>query len=132
MEWCSPHSGRGRPVTAVRSPWDPFEFTYQSSLERESTTRAAPHLVGRARVLGNLLTETSSDMMRQLLQNMINALLSAGAEWGQPPDKRLVQCNGYRHRPLKTRVGTIDMAVPKLVQAATSPSDSSNAATEPR
>lgn len=50
----------------------------------------APHIVDPARVLGNLLTEASPDMMRQLLQNMINALLSAdadavcGAEWGQP------------------------------------------------
>lgn len=37
----------------------------------------APHIVDPARVLGNLLTEASPDMMRQLLQNMINALLSA-------------------------------------------------------
>ncbi len=50
----------------------------------------APHIVDPARVLGNLLTEASPDIMRQLLQNMINALLSAdadavcGAEWGQP------------------------------------------------
>ena len=80
----------------------------------------APHIVDPARVLGNLLTEASPDMMRQLLQNMINALLSAdadavcGAEWGQPSSERVAQRNGYRHRPLDTRVGTIDVAVPKL------------------
>ena len=80
----------------------------------------APHIVDPARVLGNLLTEASPDMMRQLLQNMINALLSAdadavcGAEWGQPSTERVAQRNGYRHRPLDTRVGTIDVAVPKL------------------
>ena len=80
----------------------------------------APHIVDPARVLGNLLTEASPDMMRQLLQNMINALLSVdadavcGAEWGQPSTERVAQRNGYRHRPLDTRVGTIDVAVPKL------------------
>ncbi len=80
----------------------------------------APHIVDPARVLGNLLTDASPDMMRSLLQTMINALLSAdadavvGAEWGQPSPERTAQRNGYRHRPLDTRAGTIDVAVPKL------------------
>ena len=80
----------------------------------------APHIVDPAHVLGNLLTEASPDMMRHLLQTMINQLLSAdadavcGAEWGQPSPERVAQRNGYRHRPLDTRVGTIDVAVPKL------------------
>lgn len=80
----------------------------------------APHIVDPARVLGNLLSDASPDMMRSLLQTMINALLSAdadavcGAEWGQPSPERHAQRNGYRHRPLDTRAGTIDVAVPKL------------------
>ncbi|MCB2413159.1 IS256 family transposase [Demequina sp. TTPB684] len=80
----------------------------------------APHIVDPARVLGNLLSDASPDMMRQLLQTMINALLSAdadaviGAEWGQASLERTAQRNGYRHRPLDTRAGTIDVAVPKL------------------
>jgi len=80
----------------------------------------APHIVDPARVLGNLLSDASPDMMRQLLQTMINALLSAdadavvGAQWGQPSLERTAQRNGYRHRPLDTRAGTIDVAVPKL------------------
>ena len=80
----------------------------------------APHIVDPAHVLGNLLSEASPDMMRQLLQDMINALLCAdadavcGAEWGKPSPDRVTQRNGYRHRELDTRVGTIDVAVPKL------------------
>lgn len=80
----------------------------------------APHIVDPARVLGNLLADASPDMMRSLLQTMINALRSAdadavcGAEWGQPSADRVAQRNGYRHRPLDTRAGTIDIAVPKL------------------
>jgi len=37
-----------------------------------------------------------------------------GAEWGRPSPERTTQRNGYRHRPLDTRAGTIDVAVPKL------------------
>ena len=80
----------------------------------------APHIVDPAGLLGEALAEASPDLMRQLLQTMINALLSAdadavvGAEWGRPTPGRTTQRNGYRHRDLDTRVGTIDVAVPKL------------------
>jgi transposase-like protein len=58
--------------------------------------------------------------MRSLLQTMINALLSAdadavvGAEYGRVSPGRTAQRNGYRHRDLDTRVGSIDVAIPKL------------------
>jgi len=80
----------------------------------------APHIVDPAGLLGEALAEASPDLMRQLLQTMINALLSAdadavcGAEWGKASQDRVTQRNGYRHRELDTRVGTIDVAVPKL------------------
>ncbi len=80
----------------------------------------APHIVDPAGLLGEALAEASPDLMRQLLQTMINALLSAdadavcGAEWGKPSPDRVTQRNGYRHRELDTRIGTIDVAVPKL------------------
>lgn len=82
----------------------------------------APHIVDPAGLLGEALAEASPDLMRDLLQTMINALLSAdadavvGAEWGKPSPDRVSQRNGYRHRPLDTRVGTVDVAVPKLRQ----------------
>ncbi|MTG91039.1 IS256 family transposase [Cellulosimicrobium sp. BIT-GX5] len=80
----------------------------------------APHIVDPAGLLGEALAEASPDLMRSLLQTVINALLSAdadavvGAEWGQRSATRTSQRNGYRHRDLDTRVGTIDVAVPKL------------------
>ena len=80
----------------------------------------APHIVDPAGLLGEALSEASPDLMRSLLQSIINALLSAdadavvGAEYGRPSPGRTTQRNGYRHRPLDTRVGTIDVAVPKL------------------
>ena len=80
----------------------------------------APHIVDPAGLLGEALAEASPDLMRSLLQNVINALLSAdadavvGAEWGRPTAGRTAQRNGYRHRDLDTRVGTLDVAIPKL------------------
>ena len=56
------------------------------------------------------------------MQTVINELLSAdadavaGAEYGRPDPDRRAQRNGYRHRPLDTRVETLDIAVPKLRQ----------------
>ena len=80
----------------------------------------APHIVDPAGLLGEALAEASPDLMRHLLQSIINSLLSAdadavvGAEWGRPSPDRTAQRNGYRHRGLDTRVGTIDVAIPKL------------------
>ena len=84
----------------------------------------APHIVDPAGLLGEALAEASPDLMRSLLQTVINALLSAdadavvGAEYGRATPGRLAQRNGYRHRDLDTRVGTIDVAVPKLRKGA--------------
>ena len=80
----------------------------------------APRIVDPAAVLGQALADASPDLMRHLLATVINSLLSAeadavcGAEWGQPSAERVSQRNGYRHRDLDTRVGTIDVAIPKL------------------
>ena len=80
----------------------------------------ATHIVDPAGLLGEALSEASPDLMRSLLQTVINSLLSAdadavvGAEWGRPTAGRTAQRNGYRHRELDTRVGTLDVAIPKL------------------
>ena len=80
----------------------------------------APHIVDPGGLLGEALSEASPDLMRSLLQSIINALLSAdadavvGAEYGRPSPGRTSQRNGYRRRDLDTRVGTVDVAIPKL------------------
>ena len=66
------------------------------------------------------LAQASPDLMRELLGTFINALLSAqadsvcGAEYGTRSADRTNSRNGYRHRDLDTRAGTLDVAVPKL------------------
>ncbi|MCE0485427.1 IS256 family transposase [Ornithinimicrobium sediminis] len=66
------------------------------------------------------LAQASPDLMRQMLTTFINALLSAqadtvcGAQYGARDEARTNRRNGYRHRDLDTRVGTVDVAIPKL------------------
>jgi len=72
------------------------------------------------RFLDEQLAQASPDLMRDLLTTFVNALLSAqadavcGAGYGQRSDERVNSRNGYRHRDLDTRVGSLDVAVPKL------------------
>jgi putative transposase len=80
----------------------------------------APHMIDPARMLGQALSDASPDLMRTLLGTVINSLLSAdadavcGAEYGVVSPDRVNSRNGYRHRELDTRVGTLDVSIPKL------------------
>ena len=73
-----------------------------------------------ATFLTEQLAQASPDLMRDLLTTFVNALLSAqadavcGAGYGERTPERVNSRNGYRHRDLDTRVGTLDVAVPKL------------------
>ena len=81
---------------------------------------AAPYSIDPTTYLDDLLAQASPDLMRQMLQGFINQILSAqadtvcGAEYGVASTERVNHRNGYRHRDLDTRVGTLDVAVPKL------------------
>lgn len=81
---------------------------------------AGPNSIDPTVYLEELLPQASPDLMRQMLQDFINHILSAqadtvcGADYDTTSDNRVNQRNGYRHRPLDTRVGTIEVAVPKL------------------
>jgi transposase-like protein len=80
----------------------------------------APTSIDPARFLHEQLDQACPDLMRDLLSTFIDVLLSAevdavcGAGWGQVSGERVNRRNGYRRRDLDTRVGTIDVAVPKL------------------
>jgi putative transposase len=80
-----------------------------------------------ARFLNEQLAQASPDLMRELLTTFVNALLSAqadavcGAGYGERSEERVNSRNGYRHRDLDTRMGTLDVAVPKLRQGSLYP-----------
>ena len=73
-----------------------------------------------ARMLEEQLAQASPDLLRELLGTFINTLLSAeadsvcGAGYGERTPERVNSRNGYRHRDFDTRVGTLDVAIPKL------------------
>lgn len=71
-------------------------------------------------LLHEQLAQASPDLLRDLMQMFVNALLSGqadavcGADYGSRTEARTNRRNGYRHRDLDTRMGTLDVAVPKL------------------
>jgi len=75
-------------------------------------------------LLEEQLAQASPDLLRELLGTFINTLVSAeadavcGAEYGVVSPERTNRRNGYRHRDFDTRVGTVDVAIPKLRQGS--------------
>ncbi len=73
-----------------------------------------------AEFLHEQLAQASPDLLRELMEGFVNTLLSAeadsvcGAAYGARDAGRRNRRNGYRHRDLDTRIGTLDVAVPKL------------------
>jgi transposase-like protein len=71
--------------------------------------------------------DVDTDLPRAMLQAFAEALMSAeasmqcGAGYRERSEERENSRNGYRHRPWDTRVGTIDLAVPKLRSGVYSP-----------
>src|ERR1043166_8330729 len=66
------------------------------------------------------LEETSPDLLRAMVKDFAQALMSAdadavcGAGYGERSPERVNRRNGYRERDWDTRVGSIELAVPKL------------------
>jgi putative transposase len=66
------------------------------------------------------LEEADADLLREMVRCFAEALMGAeadavcGAGYGERSSERTNRRNGYRERRFDTRVGTIDLAVPKL------------------
>jgi putative transposase len=71
-------------------------------------------------VLRKVLVDDEPDVLRGLMKIFLDALMGAeadsacGAGYGERSEGRVNSRNGYRDRDFDTRVGTIDLAVPKL------------------
>lgn len=78
------------------------------------------HDIDLHQVLEDRLATASPDLLRELLSTFIHALMGAeadalcGAGYGERSENRTNTRNGYRHRDFDTRVGTFDIAIPKL------------------
>src|SRR6266536_2014715 len=66
------------------------------------------------------LEEASPDLLRAMVKEFAEALMSAdadavcGAGYGERSDERVNSRNGYRERDWDTRAGTVELAIPKL------------------
>lgn len=71
-------------------------------------------------LLAAQLATANPDLVRQLMSSLIHALMSDDADalcyadYGQRTQGRLNSRNGYRRRSFHTRVGTIELTIPKL------------------
>jgi putative transposase len=61
-----------------------------------------------------------NDLLREMVREFAQRLMAAevdaltGAGWGEVSPERVNHRNGYRQRPFDTRVGSIELAIPKL------------------
>src|SRR4051812_20385010 len=81
---------------------------------------AAPPSIDLSGWLSEQLEQASPDLLRAMLASFVEALMSADADavcnapYGVRSERRENTRNGYRRRSWDTRVGTIDLAIPKL------------------
>jgi len=74
------------------------------------------------------LEEADTDLLREMVRTFVQALMSAeadavcGAPYGERSGDRVHRRNGYRPRRWDTRVGTIDLEIPKLRRGSYFPS----------
>jgi putative transposase len=78
------------------------------------------HTMDMSSWLRKQLEDVSPDLLRVMVKDFAEAVMSAdadavcGAEYGERSPERTNRRNGYRDRPWDTRVGSIELAVPKL------------------
>ena len=79
-------------------------------------------------LLGNVLSGEHGDVLRGMLAEMLRAVMEAevrelcSADYNARAEGRTNRRNGYRDRPLETRLGTVDLKIPKLRKGSYLPS----------
>jgi putative transposase len=92
------------------------------------TTMAEMARMNAAQLADKLLQDEHADVLRETVAWMAAQLMDAevaariGAELGERSPDRLTHRNGYRSREWDTRVGSIELAIPKLRQGSYFPS----------
>ena len=76
--------------------------------------------VGSLAWLRKQLEDADKDLLREIVKGIVEALMGneadsmCGAPYRQPSQDRVNHRNGYHNRRWDTRVGTIDLAIPRL------------------
>ncbi len=88
----------------------------------------AKHRMDVGEFVGKLLAETDQDLLREGIRVLAQALMDAevssqiGAELYERSESRTAHRNGYRTRTWDTRVGTVELRVPKVAPGTYFPS----------
>jgi len=88
--------------------------------QKETNAIAVNNSMDPAGWLADQLGACEPDVLRAMIKTMAEALMSAeadalcGAGYGERSDERVNRRNGYRERDWDTRVGTVELAIPKL------------------
>jgi putative transposase len=94
---------------------------------KEDITMADP-IVTPEELLSKLLAGQEVDLLREAALSMLRELMEievrgkTGATLGERSSDRLCMRNGYRERRLDTRVGTLELPIPKLREGSYFPS----------
>jgi transposase-like protein len=98
------------------------------------TTMAEGNSMTAREAASKVMALEHSDVLRESVAVMVKEIMEAeivqlaGAELGErAPERRSAQRNGYRGRRWDTRVGEIELAIPKLRSGSYLPSSSSHA-----
>lgn len=84
--------------------------------------------VGGIALLGKVLEQTQGDQLKKFLMMALREVMEheatalCGAAYGSRSEERANQRNGYRERPLETRLGTLELQIPKLRRGSYLPS----------
>jgi putative transposase len=79
-----------------------------------------PNVIEPTTFLAELMERQDPDMLRSMMGQFLNVLMGAEASalcnagYGEVTSDRVNSRNGYRTRPFDTRLGTIDLSIPKL------------------
>src|SRR4051812_30981205 len=99
---------------ATADPSDCLKIT------KERPAMAAEQSLNPTGLLREHLESASPDLLREMVKTFADLLMSAeanaicGAEYGERTPERTTSRNGYRTREWDTRVGTVELAIPKL------------------
>jgi transposase-like protein len=89
------------------------------SIDERSTTMAEGHSMTAAELAAKTLREEHGDVLREAVAIVVAELMEAeisaqiGAAHGEVSDTRLTHRNGYRPRLWETRVGELELAIPR-------------------
>ena len=88
----------------------------------------APHSMDLLELLRKQASDADLDFLREGLRVLVQAIMEAevmsktGADYGQRSPERMTHRNGYRQRAWDTRVGTVDLRIPKVREGSYFPS----------